>query len=183
VADLVHLRPLAESDVDHILTWVNDPEVVGNLASFSGGAFTRDDELAWIRGVQASAADVVFTVTAADDGRYLGQVGLHQIHARSRVGRLACIIASRHEMGRGFGSAAIRAILDHGFGALGLHKVWLMVFSHNERGRRTYARIGFVQEGVLREEYFHDGRWHDMIRMSLLAREWPGAGEPPSPPA
>jgi RimJ/RimL family protein N-acetyltransferase len=178
VPDLVHLRPLAEADVDHILTWVNDPGVVGNLASFSGGAFTRDDELAWVRRVQASPTDVVFSVTAADDGRYLGQVGLHQIHARSRVGRLACIIASRAEMGRGFGSAAIGAVLDHGFGALGLHKVWLMVFAHNQRGRRTYARIGFAEEGVLREEYFHDGTWHDMVRMSLLAREWPRPAAP-----
>jgi RimJ/RimL family protein N-acetyltransferase len=164
----VVLRPLAEGDVDAIMTWVNDPEIVGNLAAFAGSAFTRDDELAWIRRTLAST-DRVWSIFAGDDGRYLGQIGIHQIHARSRVGRLGCVIASRDEMGKGHGSAAVRAAVERGFGELGLHKLWLMVFAANARGRRLYGRLGFVEEGVLREEYFHDGTWHDMVRMGLLA--------------
>jgi RimJ/RimL family protein N-acetyltransferase len=173
VAANIELRPLAESDVDSIMTWVNRAEVVGNIAAFSGPPMTRDDELAWIRRTIAATGERVWSVFAGDDGRYLGQVGVHQIHARSRVGRLGCVIASRDEMGKGFGSAAIRAVIDRGFGELGLHKLWLMVFRHNNRGRRLYGRIGFVEEGVLREEYLHEDAWHDMVRMSLLAREWP----------
>jgi RimJ/RimL family protein N-acetyltransferase len=172
MSDLVTLRPLEESDVDDIMTWVNDPEIVGNLAAFSGEPFTRDQELAWIRSVRASNGDKVFSIRTTAEGRYLGQCGIHQIHHRSKVGRLACIIAQRGDMGRGYGSAAIRATCDHGFDALGLHKLWLMVFSHNARGRGIYGRIGFREEGVLREEYFHEARWHDMVRMSLLDREW-----------
>jgi len=166
----VTLRPLAETDVDSILTWVNRPEVVGNLAAFSGDPLTRDQELAWIRRTLAST-DRVWSVVAADDGRYLGQVGIHQIHQRSRVGRLGLVIASRAEMGKGFGSAAVRAALDRAFGELALHKLWLMVFRSNDRGQRLYRRLGFVEEGILREEYFHEGGWHDMVRMSMLAHE------------
>lgn len=177
----VRLRPLAESDVDDIMTWVNDPEIVGNLAAFSGTPLTREQELAWVRQVRASTSDVVFSIVG-DDGRYLGQCGVHQIHARSRVGRLACIIARRGDHGRGHGSAAIRALLDHGFGAMRLHKLWLMVFAHNARSRGIYERIGFVTEGVLREEYFHEDGWHDMVRMSLLAREWATIRDTPRTP-
>jgi RimJ/RimL family protein N-acetyltransferase len=167
---LVTLRPLAETDVDHIMTWVNRPEIVGNLAAFSGAPMTRDDELAWIRRTIASS-DKVWSVFAADDDRYLGQVGIHQIHTRSKVGRLGAVIATKSEMGKGYGSAAVRAVMDRGFGELGLHKLWLMVFRHNERGQRLYKRLGFVEEGILREEYFHESAWHDMVRMSKLARE------------
>jgi RimJ/RimL family protein N-acetyltransferase len=167
---LVTLRPLAETDVDHIMTWVNRPEIVGNLAAFSGTAMTRDDELAWIRRT-LTTSDRVWSVVATDGGRYLGQVGIHQIHARSKVGRLGVVIATREEMGKGYGSAAIRAALDRGFGELGLHKLWLMVFRKNERGQRLYKKLGFVEEGILREEYFHEGGWHDMVRMSMLAHE------------
>ncbi len=42
----------------------------------------------------------------------------------------------------------------------------------NSRARRTYSRLGFLEEGLLREEYFHEDGWHNMLRMSLLAREW-----------
>lgn len=168
----VRLRPIEEGDVDDILGWVNDPEVVGNLAAFSGEPFTREQELAYVRAMRASESDRVYSILAADDGRYLGQIGLHQIHWRSRVGRLSVVVARREEMGRGFGSAAIASLLDLAFADLGLHKVWLMVFEHNHRSRGIYARLGFRVEGRLREEYFHQDRWHTMVRMSLLASEW-----------
>jgi len=169
---LVTLRPLCEADVDSILTWVNDREVVGNIAAFSGEPFTREDELAYVARIQASDVDRVFSVFAADDSRYLGQVGLHQIHRRSKVGRLSCIIGSRAEMGKGLGTGAIANLLDVAFGEEGLHKVWLMVFERNERAQRVYSKIGFLEEGRLREEYLHEGGWHTMVRMGLLAREW-----------
>lgn len=170
----IQLRPLCVEDVDNIMTWVNEPAVVGNFAAFRGVPLTREDELAWIQRTLASPWERVWSVFAASDGRYLGQVGLHQIHQRSRVGRLAVVIARRAEMGRGHGSAAISRALDHAFGELALHKVWLMVFCSNTRSRGIYQRLGFIEEGLLREEYYHDGTWHDMVRMSVLAREWRG---------
>ena len=168
----IRLRPLCEEDVDNIMTWVNEPAVVGNLAAFSGAPLSREEELAWVRRTMTSSSERVWSVFAEPDGRYLGQVGIHQIHQRSAVGRLGVVIAARAEMGRGHGSAAISRALDSAFSELGLHKVWLMVFSENLRSRGIYQRLGFVEEGLLREEYFHDGRWHDMVRMSVLAREW-----------
>ena len=108
----------------------------------------------------------------AHDGRYLGQVGLHQIFWRSRVARAAAIIASTGDHGKGYGSAAIAALLDVAFHELELHKVWLMVFRTNERSLRTWRRLGFVDEGVLRDEYFHEDAWHDMVRLGLLRHEW-----------
>lgn len=177
---LVRLLPLDASHVDHIMGWVNDPEIIGNLAAFAGTPLTRDDELRFIERMRASAEDRVFSIFGdvdGDESRYLGQCGLHQIFRRSGVGRLSIIVADRSEMGRGVGSAAIASLLDVAFaprtaGGEGLHKVWLMAFRKNERARRTYQRVGFVDEGTLREEYFHEGAWHDMVRMSVLAREW-----------
>lgn len=169
---LVKLRPVEESDVDEILDWVNDRTVVGNLATFAGQPLTRADELAWVRKVRTSNDERVFTVMNAQDSRYLGQVGLHQIFWRSRVARAAAIISNKGEHGRGYGSAAIAALLDVAFGELDLHKVWLMVFRTNERSLRTWRRLGFIDEGVLRDEYFHEGAWHDMVRLGMLRHEW-----------
>jgi RimJ/RimL family protein N-acetyltransferase len=179
---LVTLAPLGPEHVDDVLSWVNDRDVVGNLATFAGTPFSRDDELAYIARMRASKEDRVFSIfasasTSSQAGRYLGQCGLHQIFRRSGVGRVSIVVAERAERGRGIGSAALARLIDVAFapvadGGEGLHKVWLMCFSTNERARRTYARLGFVEEGVLREEYFHDGCWHDMVRMSVLAAEW-----------
>ena len=169
---LVTLRPVQEDDVDNILTWVNDKDIVGNLATFAGKPLTREEEVTWVRKVRTSNDERVFTVLARD-GRYLGQVGLHQIFWRSKVARAAAIMSSRKDMGKGYGSAAIACLMDIAFAELALHKVWLMVFEKNQRSRRTWQRLGFVEEGNLRDEYFHDGAWHNMVRMGLLAGEWP----------
>ena len=170
--EIVRLRPLALTDVDSMMTWVNDPEIVGNFAAFAGKPFTRADEVAYVTRLLASTSEKVFAIEERASGRYLGNVGIHQIHDPSKVGRLACIVGSRADMGKGHGSAAIRLVLDWAFFERGLHKVWLMAFRTNVRALRTYARIGFVEEGVLREEYFHKAGWHDMVRMGLLDREW-----------
>ena len=169
---LVRLRPVAESDVDEILKWVNDKDIVGNLATFAGKPLTREEEVAWVRKVRTSNDERVFTVLRASDDRYLGQVGLHQIFWRSKVARAAAILSAREDMGKGYGSAAIASLLDIAFGELALHKVWLMVFEKNERSRRTWQRLGFLEEGKLRDEYFHEDGWHNIIRMGMLAHEW-----------
>ncbi len=170
----IKLRPLALADVDKIMSWVNDPAVVGNIAAFCGAPITRQQELAWIERTLASAVDVVFSIFATDDDRYLGQIGLHQIYQRAKVARLGLVIAARSEMGKGYGTAACHAILDHAFTNLDLHKVWLMIFAANHRSAGVYQRVGFVSEGTLREEYFHQAAWHDMHRLSMLQREWQG---------
>ena len=49
----------------------------------------------------------------------------------------------------------------------------VVVFEKNERSRRTWKRLGFIEEGLLRDEYFHEGAWHNMVRMGLLETQWP----------
>ena len=166
------LKPIGEDDVEHIMTWVNNPNVIGNIATLSGKPFTRKQELAYIKRMQDSPDDQVFSIW--DEDKYVGQTGIHQIYQRSRTGRIAIVIADINQMGKGYGSEALKVMLDYAFSpnGLGLHKIWLIVFEGNERSLRTYERIGFIREGVLREEYYHEGQYHNMVRMSILASEW-----------
>ena len=170
------LYPLSESDVNHMMTWVNAPDIIGNIATFDQAYFTWQEELDYIKRMQESEEDEVFSIwgEGIHDFHYIGQIGIHQIYRRSRTGRLSVVVASKKDMGKGYGSEAIRRVLDYAFAKAGLnlHKVWLLVFEENERSRKTYERVGFIQEGVLREEYLHNKRYHNMVRMSILASEW-----------
>ncbi|HAA82323.1 MAG TPA: N-acetyltransferase, partial [Thermotoga naphthophila] len=38
--------------------------------------------------------------------------------------------------------------------------------------KRVYEKIGFKVEGILRQELFREGRYHDVIVMGLLKSEW-----------
>jgi diamine N-acetyltransferase len=59
------------------------------------------------------------------------------------------------------------------FGRLAAHRVWLDVKVQNERARRAYAAVGFVEEGTLRDALLTNGVYESLVVMSILDREWP----------
>ena len=74
--------------------------------------------------------------------------------------------------GRGLGREALELVLDHAFGELGAHRVWLDVKVDNERARRACAAAGFVDEGVLRDALLTGGRVESLAVLSILEHEW-----------
>lgn len=98
---------------------------------------------------------------------------LQGLAAPNRSIRLKRIIARNPE--RGIGSQFLRSVLDVCFNELAAHRVDLFVHMHNERARRVYAKIGFAEEGILRDLHRNaDGSFRSMRLMSLLETEWAG---------
>jgi RimJ/RimL family protein N-acetyltransferase len=82
------------------------------------------------------------------------------------------IALGREYIGRGYGTDAMRVIVDYGFREMGLLRVQLGVAPFNPAGIRAYEKAGFVEEGRYRESVLHDGRWYDEVLMSILDYEW-----------
>ena len=165
------IRPISLQDVDNIMKWVNDPEVIKNFQNFDL-KITREQEIAYLEKMVTSNSDRVFAIEA-EDGTYLGNVGLHGISSKNRLGRLALIIGNQAYRGQGYGQSAVCAVLKYAFEERNFNKVWLMAFQENERARHIYEKAGFHIEGVLREEYAdRSGKFHDMVRMSILRNEY-----------
>jgi RimJ/RimL family protein N-acetyltransferase len=106
------------------------------------------------------------------DGELAGEVRLDGIDEVDRRARLAVGLFSERFLGRGIGRRAIRQVLGHAFGPLGLHRVDLRVLSYNQRAIRCYLACGFVREGIERESAWIGGRWHDDWIMSILEQEF-----------
>lgn len=73
---------------------------------------------------------------------------------------------------KGTGRLLGRAALDHAFQVMKLHKVCGQALGFNERSIRFHSGMGFVQEGVLREQHFDGDVHHDIYHFGLLSREW-----------
>ncbi|KAJ4299412.1 hypothetical protein N0V90_004657 [Kalmusia sp. IMI 367209] len=74
--------------------------------------------------------------------------------------------------GKGYGSEAIRWVLEYAFKRAGLHKVRIRAFGWNEGACRLYQRLGFVLEGTEREALWHEGRFWDGLEFGMVDREW-----------
>lgn len=67
-----------------------------------------------------------------------------------------------------------RAVLDFGFGTMGLHSVEAHIDPANDASRRLLEKLGFVQEGYFREDFFHpvEQRFTDTAMFSLIVSDW-----------
>jgi len=124
----------------------------------------------WVAGTELPVV-----IAVCEDGRWqlAGSAGL-RIDRYSRSGELGYWIDSGHQ-GRGLASRAVAAVLDQAFGPLELDRVSLHTEVANERSRALARRLGFVEEGILRQGLAFPGERRDSVLYSLLAAEWNGA--------
>jgi len=73
---------------------------------------------------------------------------------------------------QGLGTEAVQALLELGFGRLGLHRVWGARSPTNEASARLMTRIGMREEGRIRDHVFVRGAWRDSVVHSILEDEW-----------
>lgn len=114
-----------------------------------------------------------FQAAIVRDEEIAGIAGYHRIDRLNRATTIGYWLASRHE-GEGVMSAAVRALVGHAFEAWGLHRVVIEAAVANRRSRAVPERLGFREEGVLRESQLVGDRFHDAVVYSLLAAEWEG---------
>ncbi|ADG78085.1 Diamine N-acetyltransferase OS=Tsukamurella paurometabola (strain ATCC 8368 / DSM / CCUG 35730/ CIP 100753 / JCM 10117 / KCTC 9821 / NBRC 16120 / NCIMB 702349 / NCTC 13040) OX=521096 GN=Tpau_1458 PE=4 SV=1 [Tsukamurella paurometabola] len=88
------------------------------------------------------------------------------------------IIVAPSAQGKGYAGIATRKALDYAFRILNLHKVYLFVDVANERAAHVYEKLGFVEEGLLREEYFSNGSYRDARLMRLFQRDFLASSPP-----
>ena len=62
--------------------------------------------------------------------------------------------------------------MEYGFSVLNLYKIYLIVDVENAGARHVYEKLGFQPEGVLRHEFFINGQYRDVTRMSLFQHDW-----------
>ena len=82
------------------------------------------------------------------------------------------IIISPDHQGQGYASIATRLAMDYAFTVLNLYKLFLVVDVANTRAVAVYKKLGFREEGTLRNEFFVDGVYRDAYRMAAFQPEY-----------
>jgi RimJ/RimL family protein N-acetyltransferase len=169
--ELVALGPLRREYLPLYLRWINDFGVTRWLGALMR-PMTLDQETEWYDRAATSDEDYPFTIYERATMRPIGNCGLHDIHPRYRRGVVGIMIGEPEMRGRGYGTEAMRLLLDFAFTGLGLHSVMLTVHEDNAAGRRSYAKVGFREMGRRRESRWYNGRYWDDIYMDILASEF-----------
>jgi len=168
----VYLRPPERSDIPLFVSWFNDWRTARTLGLRAPLSTATEER--WFDGMigRQGSSDYVFVACLLEDDRPVGNCGLHDIDPENGGAMLGIAVGRPDDQGQGLGSDMLRALLGFGFGQLRLERIWLDVYDANPGARRVYERVGFVYEGTLRHDAFREGRYLDVVRMSILADEW-----------
>jgi RimJ/RimL family protein N-acetyltransferase len=168
---LVNLRVIERKDLDEIMKWVNDQEVTKYLTAFLY-PISRVEEEKFLERAMSRNDTEKNLVIETKEGVYIGQISLHKIDWKNNNAELGIIIGNKEYWGKGYGTEAIKILLHHAFNQMNLYKIYLRVFELNKRGIHCYEKCGFKEEGRLRQNYFYNGKYYDVILMGILKDEF-----------
>lgn len=168
----VRLREYRREDIPLAQAYINKAEMK-RLLSGSPFLLTLWDEEKFITSLSASqGSNYSFAIETLAEGHYIGGCGFNRLDWKNRNCEIGIFIGDEEYQNKGFGTDAMKILIRLCFNQLNLYKVGLNVLSYNERALKVYRRLGFKEEGRLRQERFFDGAYHDLIIMGLLREEW-----------
>ena len=168
----IYLNPMSLEDLKgEYFNWINCQEIdkytthtvfpnsQTTLLDYYNQKQTRND-LIWVG------------IFEKESNKHIGISEINQIKWLYRHGVYSIILGDKTSHGKGYAYEASVLMIRHAFQKLNLNRLELGVNEFNSSAIRLYKKLGFVQEGILRETFLRDGEFSNTIIMSLLAREF-----------
>ncbi|MGV7223418.1 MAG: GNAT family N-acetyltransferase [Nitrospinales bacterium] len=150
--------------------WISNKKAV----QYSLSSFLPDRDYTWSREYikKISSDPKAWNQVIVFNGLNIGYCGLSGISETNKCAEFFILIGDDEYWNQGIGTKAGTLVLKYGFMNLNLNRIGLTVSECNIGAIRSYQKIGFVQEGVIRKTCFRGGKFHDKVIMGVLNDEW-----------
>lgn len=168
----IYLRALEEEDYTELYKWRNDFGITDLLG---GNRFyvSKLREKKWIEeAILNDKTNLHLAICLKEKNHLLGIVNLTNINHLNKKAEFSIMIGDITQQGKGYGKIAAKLMLKHGFEELNLNRIYLTVLNKNVKAIKLYEAIGFLKEGMLRQEIFKNNEFQDMMIMSILRKEF-----------
>ena len=175
VGDRIYLSPkgVSEEEIEKFTEWMNDFQVTDYIGRTSQ-ITTYSSENEYLENAEKNTDKRTFNIVNLEDNKLIGTIGLEHIHWVERSAVLGIFIGDKDFRSKGYGTEAIKLLLEYGFKYLNLHSIRLDLLSVNERAHKCYLKCGFKDTGASREEIFINGKYYDKLHMDILESEFDG---------
>jgi ribosomal-protein-alanine N-acetyltransferase len=166
------LRDAHEDDADDLFAIFSDEETM----RYYGMNPMKDKESAtklvnaFIQGFKEGQA-IRWVITKKGESRLIGTCGFHnwsKAHHRAEVG----YELSKRMRGSGYMAEALNAIFTYGFSEMNLNRIGATISPFNESSIKLASKLGFVNEGTLKDYAYSNGQYYDLTMYSLLNRDF-----------
>ncbi len=174
VTDLLVLTSVSVADCSETyLSWLNDGDV--NLYLESGfQTHTMPGLVEFVNSYQSNPKAVFLVIRLKESNKHIGNIKIDKINKIHMTCEYGIMMGDKDEWGKGYAKEASIAIVNYAFDVLGLNKVNLGVIDSNVAAVKLYVNMGFVTEGVLRENFYDrkSNSLRDEIRMGVFKNSW-----------
>lgn len=161
IGERIKIRALEpEGDRKMFERWLQDAHGRYFLISRSTARIAHYDDLI------KNGTSIVGIITLLDDTP-AGAVAYLDYDRVQQKAELRKMIGETKLRGMGLAKEATRLWIDYGLNTLGLRKIYLNTLDTNIHNIKINEELGFKVEGILRNEVFFDGKYHDVLRMGL----------------
>ncbi|MBR2564235.1 MAG: GNAT family N-acetyltransferase [Paenibacillus sp.] len=162
------LRAATDRDSRDLLALYSDATVVEYIP-FTPFESEQDalDEMSWYKKIFKEQTGLRWMIEDKESHRVIGTcgyLGYEEQHHRAEIGY--DLLSSC--WGKGVMTEVARAVLEFGFNQMQLNKIEAKVDPSNEASIRLLHKLGFQQEGLLRQHEFEKGRYIDLAVFSKL---------------
>ncbi|MET9078430.1 GNAT family protein [Streptomyces sp. NPDC004232] len=167
----VRLRGIEPDDWTAFMRFAADEERLGDVLRPPRSA---EGYRAWAREQAAATSDgdcFQLAIEAVETGAIVGAVGSHVADSRAGWFEYGVTIGTDHRR-KGYAVEAVVLLLRFMFAERRYHRCQARIFAHNEASLTLHQRLGFTEEGRLRDHLFAAGRHHDLVMMGMLADEF-----------
>ncbi len=170
--DRVTLVPPKKEYIEQFQKWMTDPEITQYLSIFR--PITRDMEEDWYNAINKRENDVFFSIIIYGENNEELLIGNCDISVdwKNRVGSCGIVIGEKNYHSKGYGTEAMKLLVNYGFNTLNLNRIELIAHSFNSRALKSYEKVGFRKEGTRRQAVYINGEYHDSIILAILKNEW-----------
>lgn len=167
----VYVRPIENEDLDLFYAkalWNKEGRRLTGTQTVSSRLGVQQ----WFDKNSTDSSRIDLIICLQENNQPIGDLAILDIdhHNRNAVVRIS--IFESEFLGKGYGTEAMSLLVEYGFDLLNLHRIGLDVYAFNERGIKSYQKLGFKQEGIIRDVLFYNGGYHDSIIMGVLKDEF-----------
>lgn len=162
----IHLRAIELADALNYQKGTTIEEI--RFMTGTPREFSIQEIKAHIKQIQQDESREDYAICLNKTGEMIGELAIFDIDETNRSAAFRISMNNSAYLGKGLGTEAIELIKNHVFTTLSLNRLQLEVFSHNQRAKKAYEKVGFIQEGLLREVLCYKGKFYDEIIMSIL---------------
>ena len=110
-------------------------------------------------------------IALKESNQIIGEIVFNEYDDLTRNVNLRILISKTYT-NKGYGSEALRLFIKYGMEELKLHKISLEVFSFNSLAEKVYLNLGFVCEGIKRDDFMYNNEYIDTKILSILESDY-----------